>query len=876
MPGAGDKRSASDTARKLQRVEAENRRLRRARAALLGVQEASAAVASQLHVQAVLEEIVAKALEVAGGDAAAIFTVSDDEKRLEPQAAAGDVTPASLPALPVVPVRSRGWKDLRAQRGLIIDDAQSYPHLLRARSYIRERRIKSLLAVPLVARGRLLGALALSNRRRKRAFRREDLRVMQLFADQAALALDNSRLVTEAREATARSQAQIGLGKAIIADIRDPALILDASGRIVFGNRALFEVLGREPGEVIGRRWDEFVEPSDAAFLLEQQALTDGEVISATIRLRRPDGSLTPVMVTAGGARDSTGRLIGTAAAAVNFEEQSRMKGDFEQQERMVRAIGRLARAVGKGLDVKRLAAQGLDSALALVGVTIGVVYLVEGEHLGLAAGRGLSPEHLAATRRLAIDDSISGRAFRSGRPLTLLDVRRSPRLDPRIRAVLPADMRAVAAIPVPGRDGPIGVLALGGAGPNPFTPDAVNALRVLAAQLGAALESARLYQSAQGRAERLAALNQVAEQLISCSSPDEVVAIICRGLAKVLDARRVVCLDHDAHKELLIPVGGYRVSASRIKRLPSMRLSQAPLLALSVTERQPVLCADLRAQRALPARLCEILDMHAAVAVPVISRKELCGILVADNEKGPVSLSQDEKDMAMALANQSAVTLDNVFLLREEQARARQLSLAVQEAHHRIKNNLQAVCDLLELELEDSGGERSADGIQHSVQRVQAIALVHEFLSRHHDVATVDAGQVVERLVPLAIASNQGREDQVRAVVRADPVTLSSKVTTALALIVNELVSNAVRHGLNDGRAGRIEVELRERNGAVHLRVADDGVGLPAGFDSRTSGHVGLEIARVLAQRDLNGTITVTTRGGRARGTIARVRFPR
>lgn len=890
MAESGDKPSAQDSVRRLRRLEvarpkgppprsrdlaAGNRSLRRARKALLGVQAASAAMTSRRDLGEVLQEIAEKAFRVIGGDAAAIFLVNAGENCLEPRAVAGDVTSEALRALPRLRTRTSGWKAFCERAGLLVGDAQTDPRLARARAHIRQHRLKSLLAVPLIARGKVIGMLGVVNRRRKRAFRRGDLSIMRLFAQQAAVALDNSRLYAEAKDASARSVAQVKLGKAIFDGIRDPVALVGRDCRIVAGNRALFAALGREPNELIGHRWDEFVDLADAEALgAKMQAAASG-VIRAIVHLVRPDGSRIPLMLSLGQVRDSSGGFVGAAAVGVDFEEQRRIEGKLEKREHMLHAIARLAGAVGKTLDTKRLAARALKTALDLLGLEAGAVYLIDGDSVVLAAARGLSAEYLARVRRVPIKGSMTSQTLEYGRPLVLADVRRSTRLDPALRPILPAQVRSAALIPIAHDERFIGLLGLGSADPTAFSPAAINAVKVLAAQLGAAVENARLYEAVRQRAERLATLNKAAEGLGSVAEPIEVVPIVCQALARVLGARRVLGFQYDAKKKVLVPIGSYRITKSRLRRLRPMRLREAPLLALAVSERQPMLSEDVVKAKALPAEYCEVMGYSAAVAVPVISRKELFGILVADNEGERMSLSQDEKDMAMALANQTAITLDNTILLRREQLRSRQLSVAVQEAHHRIKNNLQAVCDLLELELMESGGADAAACIERSIQRVRTISLVHEFLSRYHDVATVDAGQVLERLVPLVVVSNRRGDQEVKVKVKTAPVTLSSRATTSVALIVNELVSNAVRHGLNDGRAGVVEVTLRERNGSVYLRVADNGMGLPAGFDPRAGAHVGLEISRVLAERDLAGTITVASRGGRRRGTVAQVRFP-
>jgi len=870
MPAPTSERAPDSLAAKVRRLESQTRRLQRARAALLGVQQASAAVASRLDLAEVLQQIVNQALKVVDGDSASLY-IDVDQGRLEPQAVAGDVDAADMSKFPRLTTAFPAWKDLHAQGGLVVDDARADPRFAPARADIRANRVKSLMCVPLVARGKMLGALAIVNRRRKSAFRRRDLNVIRLFAEQAAVALDNSRLYTETKDLSTRMYRDLELAKAIFDGARDPVALINSQDCIAYANRALVAALGRKPQSIIGHRWQDFLDRDSAEAITARVEAADGRAIRYEARIKQPDGGTMPVIINTGDSRDASGRHVGSVAVLTDVEEDGRLLG---KSQGMLAAMSRFSRAVSRGVDPIRLARQALRCAADSVGVVSGVLHLVEGDALVLVASQGLSEDFLAQVARVPVRGSIAGRALASRKPLVFVDVRHSPWLPPAIRAVVPPDQINVIFVPIPGRDASIGTLTLSSADPSPFSHEAVGALNILAAQFGAAVENARLYQAARERAERLAALNRAAEDLLACGRADEIVPVACRAMAQVLNARRVIGLDYDTQTQTLMPVGGFNISNSRLRRLRRLRPSEAPLLTLAATERQPVLAEDVARSKSLPEDYCRLLRLRSAVAVPIFTRKELMGIMLVDNEGAAISLGQPEKDMALALANEIAISIENILLLREEQLRSRQLSVAVQEAHHRIKNNLQAVCDLLELELMESR-DQPGEAIARSIQRVHAISLVHEFLSRHHDVATVDVSQVLERLVPLVVASSQQRDQQVSVSVKAAPVALSSRATTALALIVNELVSNAVRHGLNHGQ-GAVEVGLRERNGSVYLRVGDNGVGLPAGFDPRRAAHVGLEIARVLAERDLAGTIVIANRGGRRRGAVARVRFPR
>jgi two-component sensor histidine kinase len=235
--------------------------------------------------------------------------------------------------------------------------------------------------------------------------------------------------------------------------------------------------------------------------------------------------------------------------------------------------------------------------------------------------------------------------------------------------------------------------------------------------------------------------------------------------------------------------------------------------------------------------------------------------------------------------------------LLERERFRSNQLALAMRETHHRIKNNLQMVSVFLSLELRGLPEGPSRRALQQSIDRVSAIGLVHDALSHEQDLRLVDAGDLLKRLITLLVTAGGG--EQLSVDVSADPLLLSSRAVTGLALIANELVTNALEHGLGvaptihereepageawaprsprpAGRAadrGHLALSLRQVGEVVVMQVNDNGAGLPPGFDLDRDSGVGLGICRTLATRHLGGTLTLQQNNGS--GTCAELRFP-
>ncbi|MGH3745655.1 MAG: sensor histidine kinase, partial [Mycobacteriales bacterium] len=189
---------------------------------------------------------------------------------------------------------------------------------------------------------------------------------------------------------------------------------------------------------------------------------------------------------------------------------------------------------------------------------------------------------------------------------------------------------------------------------------------------------------------------------------------------------------------------------------------------------------------------------------------------------------------------------------------------------HHRVKNNLQTVAALLRLQARRTEAEEARLALVESVRRVTSIALVHETLSQTLDeVVGFDAvaDQVASSV--LELAATGGRASVRRIGSFGD---LPATVATPLALVLSELLSNAVEHAYA-GEGGSLEVRVDRGAAGMEVVVADDGAGLPADFRLEGSTRLGLQIVRALVVGEMRGTIVL--RPGSSRGTEAVVAVP-
>jgi two-component sensor histidine kinase/PAS domain-containing protein len=193
-----------------------------------------------------------------------------------------------------------------------------------------------------------------------------------------------------------------------------------------------------------------------------------------------------------------------------------------------------------------------------------------------------------------------------------------------------------------------------------------------------------------------------------------------------------------------------------------------------------------------------------------------------------------------------------DVTELRRREQELMTKDATIREIHHRVKNNLQTVSALLRLQARRIENPEAQAALDEAMRRVSTIALVHETLTKGFEEA-VDFDEVMGRglLLVADLAAKRGAARVVRegtfGVVQADDAT-------ALALVITELVTNAVEHGLR-GSVGTVVVRAERADGGLVASVLDDGVGLPASFDP-TRG-LGLQIVQALVEGELRGRIT-------------------
>jgi PAS domain S-box-containing protein len=200
-----------------------------------------------------------------------------------------------------------------------------------------------------------------------------------------------------------------------------------------------------------------------------------------------------------------------------------------------------------------------------------------------------------------------------------------------------------------------------------------------------------------------------------------------------------------------------------------------------------------------------------------------------------------------------------------EEQIRAslEEKVVLLKEIHHRVKNNLQVISSLLYLQAGRIKDQPLREILQDSQNRVRSMALIHEKLYQANDLANVDLAEYVRNLTGFLLRSYAAQVGSVQLHVKVQNVFLGIDTAMPCGLLINELVSNALKHAFPAGTSGRIDVEIDiDEAQRILLRVSDNGIGFPQEIDFQNIPSLGLQLVVALVGQ-LDGTIELNRNGG-------------
>ena len=502
-------------------------------------------------------------------------------------------------------------------------------------------------------------------------------------------------------------------------------------------------------------------------------------------------------------------------------------------------------------------AAWDLDTTLDLIarkttevmGVNSCTIYLLDADNqtLRLRASTGLARQALGRAT-LQIGEGMTGHAVARNRPIYAADAQHDPHFK-WVDGTEEVRFRSLLAMPLVLDDRPIGALNVQTAEPREYSADEIEMLALICDLAAGALVKAQLYDRQRRQLDDLRTLAQVSEAITSPQYLDDILSVVTELAAGTVGAASCAIYlletgSNDLSRQISSPVFAGPVGAAKGDIAPPD--------------------VDLLREVARTGRPRHATQQDGAVtypllAVPLSIQDRAIGVLVCIGPAGHV-FNEGQEAVLTTLANQTALAIENARLVTS--------AAVVREMHHRIKNNLQTVAMLMQLQLPEADRLETRQVLLANIHRIRSIAAVHEILSEN-GFRLVNVKAVLERIAQTTMTGMAHPGQQVVISVRGDNLQLPSRAATALTVVVNELIQNSLEHAFVGRSAGQIDIALARTPDALMIIVRDDGIGLPDTVEP----NLGLEIAGALVADDLHGELQFNR--PRA-GTEITIRLPR
>lgn len=270
-------------------------------------------------------------------------------------------------------------------------------------------------------------------------------------------------------------------------------------------------------------------------------------------------------------------------------------------------------------------------------------------------------------------------------------------------------------------------------------------------------------------------------------------------------------------------------------------------------------------------------LEVEAKLVVPIIQKDTLWGLLIAHQCSQKREWHHWEIDLLEQLGTQLGIAIQQSELYKQLQVELnerkqaednlkkslREKEILLKEVHHRVKNNLHVVSSLLQLQSETIADSQIAKMFEESENRIHSMALIHEKLYRSQNLAQINFGEYLEDLVTNLFESYNVSNERIQLELETEPIFVNIETATPCGLIVNELVSNSLKHAFPQEKTGIIQVCCYQNEGKrIYLKIKDNGIGFPQNRDFRNTNSMGFQVVCTLI-RQLKGCIEIDRTGG-------------
>ena len=864
-------------------LESANVALQRNTAYLQALNDTAVGLIGRLDVNELLTQIVARAAGLVGTVHGYIYLLEPDASEMRLRYGVGLYEP-------LIGARTRPGRGLagtvwESGKSLVLADYQQWDKRL-----IDPQReaIRSVIGVPLKRGGETVGVIGLASTDQAREFGETQLDAVSRFAQLATIALDNARLFEETEHRLTELSTLNRLSQ-VVASERNMVSLLNRVGeelvRAFDVQNASVALLNKETNQpeypyVLNngvREAASFISPDEglvSAVLNSRQPLVlneNAETIRTQLGAKNvgaPVKSYVGVPIIVGdevmgvlslsslehehafGENDI--RLLSTIASTTGVAIQNIRL--FEQTQHALRDTERAAmreHSVAQELQIltSRLTGEGWKTYLEREPADIWVEDSISDSNGG----------HLEANAMQRAQETASLVIANSGE-------------------------RSAVALPIMLRGQVIGTIGLEDLDPDrKWDDDELSIVKEVTDNVALALDNARLYTESQRRVTELDALNSISQAVTTELDLDSLLKTVGDEIQSIFDVQNTYIALYDRETQMIsLP---YFVNDRQRVSVEPIPFGEG-ITSHIIRTRQP-LVINRNTDQALSELGAKTFGNHAKsyLGVPIFVGEDVTGVISIQSITREDVFDDSNVRLLETIAATIGAAIQNAQLYgamqqevvtRQRAEEEIKLSLKekevlLKEIHHRVKNNLQIITSLLNLQSAQIKDPEAVMLFRESQSRVRSMALIHEKLYQSKDLARIDFDGYVRDLMVYLFRSYGANPDQIRTHIETHNMFLGIDTAIPCGLIISELVTNTLKYAFPEGRRGNLYVGVGpEDDGHLTLLVKDDGVGFREGFNWRESDSLGLQLVSTLSSQ-LHGTIDVNGQGG----TSFKITFP-
>jgi PAS domain S-box-containing protein len=712
---------------------------------LASVYEAGRAIAASLEMETVLKLATTKAVEILDGKGGSLWLMDPDSGNLLVRATAG-LGAEPLAAKSLAPGEGIAGAVVETGEGLAINDVQTNPRWSAAPDVVADAGVQALICVPLERRGRVSGAIQVIDKQDGSPFGQEDMELLSALAGQAAIAIENASLYEKTDESLNKRLRELATLEEIDHELGTSLdfhhvlrLVLQRAMELCSASSGMIGTLssdgqwlqvhhryGERPDSATGPGPSEWpvgdgiigraLRQGQPALVADVLADPDYKVVLPSTRselavpIKREERVIGVLNLESerqeAFSEDDVHFLEHLADHAAIAIENARLFSEEQRRATALATLNQVSAAVSSVLDPDEVLKIIVDSAIQVAGCQKAAIFVVEHGYVNLKMSRGLSDEYVAGAQNIEISTESRAQAVLRDEPLVVRDIETDPRLAEFVPLARQEGFRALADVPLHGREENLGEFTAYYAEPHDFTAIELDTLKTFANQAAIAIENAHLFEAQQRRVRELSILFEASAAVSSSLALDEVLSAVAGQVARALNVSTCSISHWDpvrdtvttlAHQDIIpgLPPGDVGVTYS---------LADYPATARVLHERRPavVQVSDLEADPA-EVELLEQLQQKSLLMIPLVARDSVVGLLELYESHHGREFSADDIRLGQALANQAAVAIENARLYEQtdERLRARLDQLTALQRTMQALNATLALDGILQVVLE-------------------------------------------------------------------------------------------------------------------------------------------------------------------------------